>query len=291
MNRHTVRKPLLPFGAALAALVLAGCGGPGMATPTAIPASVVRPDQPTPAFSTAQPLFRLDEETPVPVFAATVAPQATPTSGNLLSRAELLGAFLMAQPPSAMGIATGGTTILAEQGGGAVIATVPPGGTVTVTGRSANGQWLAVFLEDASAGWVPADSLRLFGADDLMVVESAFSPAPVATLIAEARLPVGTPMAVLIESGVLDATPEPVAIDSGAALLGSVVSEGRLNLRAAPSAGSAQVISLDSGASVIVLGQNRAGDWLRVRTPSGDGWLATSFVQVEGDTAALPVLE
>lgn len=276
--------------ALLAAFVLAACGGPGAAEPTAIPAGVVRPEQPTPAFSTAEPRFRLEDVTAEPRFVATPAPRPTATPGELLSRAELLGAFLMAQPPSAMGIATGGATITSERGGGAVVAAVPAGGTLTVTGRSVDGQWLAVFLEDASAGWVPANALRLFGADDLTVVDEAFSPGPVATLIAEARLPVGTPVAAIIEARSRQAQPASAADEDGT-VTGTVISEGRLNLRSLPTAEGEAIAALESGAAVAVLGRTQAGDWLRVRTPAGEGWVNAAFVQVAGESSALPVME
>jgi len=79
----------------LALWLLAGCGGPGVATATAIPADIVRPDQPTPAYSTAQPRYRIDESTPVPLFAVTLPAQAEDAPPSSESRMDLVTAMLM----------------------------------------------------------------------------------------------------------------------------------------------------------------------------------------------------
>ena len=113
-----------------------------------------------------------------------------------------------------MGIATGGTTVVDEPGG-SVLATVPAGSTLTVTGRSADGDFLAVYDDSGIYGWVAAGSLKLFGAEDLTVVEGAISPAPVVTLMAEAMQPLETSaiddaiQAMMQATPVIVATPQP----------------------------------------------------------------------------------
>jgi len=293
----------------LLALLLAGCGGPGAPEPTAIPADVARPAQSTPVFSTAEPLFRLSTETPAVILvtptvaAAAEELSALPQSGP--GRGELLAALLMNQPPSAMGIAVGGATLL-DAPGGAPVTSVPGAATLTVTGRSADGNWLAVFTEEAITGWVPAGSLVLYGADDLTTVTEAFSPAPVATMIAEAMRPVATPMSAYFAA--LTATPPAASLElptatpmpasgaealsnPGTPLLGTVASTGNLNLRAVPSTDGRVVASLPAQSALVVLGRTQAGDWLRVRTPAGDGWVLASFVVLDGDPATLPVTQ
>ena len=69
--------------------------------------------------------------------------------------------YIKNQTPAAMGIASGGTAIYAEPGGRA-LATVPVGGVLTVTGKSADGDWYAVYNEDAVFGWAPAGQLRVY---------------------------------------------------------------------------------------------------------------------------------
>ena len=280
----------------LALWLLAGCGGPGVATATAIPADIVRPDQPTPAYSTAQPRYRIDESTPVPLFAVTLPAQAEDAPPPSESRMDLVTALLMDQPPSAMGIASGGVTVFSEPGG-AALTSVPPGLALTVTGRSRDGAWLAVYTNDAIVGWIPAGSVLLYGADDLTVVDKAFSPAPVATLLAQAMTPASTPI-----SQILDARRNPPvttpaaapALDTapaapGNATVGAIVTGGNTNLRAGPGADNRVLASLPPESQVIVLGRTEAGDWLQLRTPNGDGWVSAARVTLPGAVDALPV--
>ena len=178
-----------PFAALAIALLLtlAACGGPP-ASPTAIPADVARPQQPTPVFADATPVpaaATLTPDTSGGDVADDAADSATPAP-----RLDLItGLLATPRPPTALGIATGGATLL-DAPGGAAVQSLPAGTTVTVTGRSADGNYLAAYTEAAVAGWVAAGNLRLFGADDLTVVERAEGPGPIATLIAEAMEPV-----------------------------------------------------------------------------------------------------
>ncbi len=186
-KQHAISSSLTHLIALAIALLLTACGGPP-ASPTAIPADVARPEQPTPVFADA---------TLVPA-AATLTPDASggavagdaADSATAAPRLDLItGLLATPRPPTALGIATGGATLL-DAPGGAALQSLPAGTTVTVTGRSANGNYLAAYTGTAVAGWVAAGNLRLFGADDLTVVERAEGPGPIATLIAEAMEPV-----------------------------------------------------------------------------------------------------
>jgi uncharacterized protein YraI len=209
---------------------------------------------------------------------------------------DLVTALLMDQPPSAMGIASGGVTVYSEPGG-AALTSVPPGLALTVTGRSRDGAWLAVYTNDAVVGWIPAGSVLLYGADDLTIVDKAFSPAPVATLLAQAMTPANTPISQILDNRRNQpvATPvAPTAIDAAAvspgnATVGAVVADGNTNLRAGPGAESRVLASLPPEAQVIVLGRTEAADWLQVRTPNGDGWVSAARVALPGPVDALPV--
>lgn len=317
---------MLQLGAAVVALgLLAGCAN-AQAEPTAIPASIVRPEQPTPSYAGTLPQFRLAEATRAPVFvptrdanaAATIAAQQV--SGP--SRRSLLQALLMNQPPSATGIAPGGATILDAPGGSAV-GSVPGAGTVTVTGRSADGRWLAIYTDDGIAGWVSAGALVLYGDDDLTTVDSAFSPGPVSTLIAEAMQPVSTPLADMMallptmeansaarataiavggrSAYLAPGTPEPPAPrttdEPGAApdvqdvQIGTVNTTGNLNLRDRPATTATIVASLPPQSQLIVLGRTEQSDWLRVRAPGGDGWVDARFIDLLSAVDGLPVVE
>lgn len=275
----------------LVALLTGACGGPNLVKPTAVPADAVRPDQPTPVFSNKAPQYQLKASaSPVMVTPASIENlEPIPTVDRLANL------FLMPQPPTALGIASGGATLVDAPNGRQVVATIPAGSSVTVTGKSGDGRWLAVFADDMSSGWVSAGSLRLFGADDLIVVDRALAPLPVATMLAEAMQPV----AVLDEAM---ATPAPTSSASetsveasvetlaDGAVTGLVVSTSRLNIRSTPASDAPLVGKLEPQSSVNILGRTEAGDWLRVQGASGDGWVAAQFVKIAGSLAALPVL-
>ena len=293
MNKRTIF-PLL----ALAALgLLSGCGGPAQATPTAIPASVVRPVQPTPVYANDAAVFSL--------FTPEASPQfvPTPAADNSAGVEDLSGAAARAaiqltvrnQTPSAVAIAPGGAAIYAERGGRAV-ASVPVGGVLTVTGKSADGAWYAVYNDEAAYGWTPAGQLRVYGGEDLVVVEEAPDPAPIATLLAQAAQPVNvlddlmaqmdataTQAALqptITPAGTVAEAASPAAV--GSAETGMVSSEGRLNLRAAPDVNAAIVRKLDSGTAVTILARSADNAWLQVQLADGvTGWAAAEFVTAQ----------
>ena len=185
------------------ALFMAACGRERAGEPTALPPDVARPQQPTPVFDNSARTFQL---TPPPTISVnlthtdtdeelTQLQSATESTSGGSGQSPFAG-LMVAQPPTALGIVVGQTPLRTEPGG-VSIETLFAGETVTVTGRSSDGRYLAIFTAAGGAGWVAAPSLTLYGADDLTVVEQAIGPGPVVTIIAEAMLPV--------ESSVLDA--------------------------------------------------------------------------------------
>lgn len=189
MNKGSFRRP---FGPALLlfALLLAACGGPGLAAPTAIPASVNVPEQPAPiyrgdamrftAVTPAPPVFLADAVSPVDV--ATGLNAAQPLQRPAVN-------LPYAQTPSAVGVVRGGAALL-QTPSGARVGVLPAGAAVTVTGKSADGRAYAVFDHEGAVGWLAADAVTLFGGDDLLVVDDAAGPGPVATLMADALRPI-----------------------------------------------------------------------------------------------------
>ncbi len=179
-------------GALLALTVLLGaCGGAAQGTPTPIPAEVVRPVQPTPVYPARSDVFTLATPSAPPII---ITPTPEPPSAAALSALESGPAgwtalLAIEQPPSAIGIATGGATIY-ETPGGRVLKSIPATSVLNVTGVSEDGRWLSVYDDAAIFGWTPAGQLLLYGADDLTVVENAVDPAVVATLIADVMQPV-----------------------------------------------------------------------------------------------------
>ncbi len=264
-----------------------------METATPIPASVVRAPQQTPSFPESADVF--SNATPqAAVFAEPLRaaePTSAPQTPAALSRA-LLRAAVSAQTPSAMGLAPGGSAIY-DQPGGRVLGNIPAAGVVTVTGISADSQWYAVYDEAAVFGWTPVSQLRIFGGDDLIVVDVAPDPGPVATLIAQAREPMTVLDALMVEMATRTAapavsrtgatvaslaTPTPApALTAGANAI--VVSETRLNLRTAPATTAAIAGKLSPGAVVTVLGRDETGDWVQVETAAGAGWVAAEYLR------------
>lgn len=187
-------------------LALTGCNRAAPATPTAIPANVVRPVQPTPAYTVQADVFTLATPQHPPVL---ITPTPTPALDALSTirqgPAGWRALLAIEQPPSAIGIATAGAVIY-DRPDGRILKRIPPTGVLNVTGISEDGRWLSVYDDDAIFGWTPAGQLSLFGAEDLTVVDKAVDPGVVATLIAEAMEPVRVLDDLM---ATLEATPKP----------------------------------------------------------------------------------
>lgn len=182
----------LSIGGLLILLLLGACsGGAPQGTPTPIPASIVRPVQPTPVYPARADLFTLatPSNTPIILSPTPEAPSAAALSEVEAGPVGWQALLAIEQPPSAIGIATGGATIYATPGGRA-LKSLPAASVLNVTGVSPDGRWLSVYDETAVYGWTPAGQLVLFGADDLTTVATAVDPAVVATLIADVMQPV-----------------------------------------------------------------------------------------------------
>lgn len=177
--------------AMIIAATISACGPTAQGTPTAISADVVRPVQPTPAYPPRADVFTLATPKAAPIF---IQPTLEPASAAVLSAldsgpADWTALLAIEQPPSAIGIATGGATIYDEPGG-RMIKSVPATSVLYVTGLSEDRRWLSVYDESAIYGWTPVGQLLLYGADDLIVVQKAINPGVVATLIADVMQPI-----------------------------------------------------------------------------------------------------
>jgi hypothetical protein len=315
LNLHLpARQPLLTLASLVAVLFsLAGCGGPQQAQATAIPASVVRPVQPAPQYPGGSDVFSVLTPGATAQFVPTAAAEAAVPVASEANRQQLaaIKLFIENQTPSAVGIAPGGTAIYAERGG-RTLASVPVGGVLTVTGKSADSAWYSVYNEDAVFGWVPAGQLRVYGGEDLIVVELAPDPAPVATLLAQAAQPVrvlddlmaqfdatatqaalqptAAPALTPVGAGATDvpevlSTPAAynleTATPAGRSSTGVVTSEARLNVRTQPDTAASIVRKLDPGASVTVVERNSDGTWLRIQLDDGPvGWVSAEFISL-----------
>ncbi len=176
----------IAFVLALGLLLAAGCAAAIPPTPTALPASVARPAQPAPVFAGSARDFTLGATPPSSPTLPPSPPQTPPAAPE--AAAPHPAALLIEQTPSALGIVRSSAPLLAQPGG-TLVETLPLGATVTVTGRSADGVWLAAYTAAGRPGWLAAADVTLFGGDDLITVQSAAGPGPIATLLAEAMLP------------------------------------------------------------------------------------------------------
>lgn len=170
---------------------VAACAGE-QATPTPIPASAVRPEQPAPVYA-ASMAFTL--ATPVAALptVAIIPPDATPAiAATSLPSLSMLDLTAFQPPPTGMGIVRVGTSLVATPGGVTVVQ-LPAGAVVTLTGKSADGGWVAAYTEEGGSGWLAVNRLTLFGAETLTVVSEAVGPGLAATLVAEAMAPMTMP--------------------------------------------------------------------------------------------------
>lgn len=127
-----------------------------------------------------------------PTVAAALDAEETPVAPPLL-------AALPLPPLTGMGIVRGGAAILAQPNG-AVQQQLPAGAVVTITGKSADGAWLAAYDDQGTSGWVAAQQLVLLGTETLTVVTTATGPGLAATLVAQSMVPVAMPTIVLTET-------------------------------------------------------------------------------------------
>ncbi len=307
----------------------AACGGPpSAAQPTALPPGErvdqatpipIVPTQATATTETPTPDVTSTESDTVQALLATqIASSSEPTATPIATQASAAAesavrraiADMPLTNPTSLGIVGGAGIGFYSAPGGGFILDLPAGTTLTVTGRSADGNWYAAYLEDGRAGWVNIGAVQIFGdPGELEIVNESFSPAIVATLIAEAQRPV-TPIAtrapitpVVPPTTIGDAATSapttadaptsvaPAAVAAVETLTGpsvTVIVEGA-NVRAGPGTDFAIVGALTQGAQAAVLGRNDAADWLRIQTPQGEGWIFTTLVEVSVPVGDLPI--
>jgi uncharacterized protein YraI len=253
-------------------LLVNGCGGPGAATATALPPDVARPSQPTPDFDNPAADFRL---TPV-AMPTWAAPAVAATPVPLPARPTVVAP--LEQTPTALGIAIV-PLVLAASPNGPSITELPVGTTLTITGRSADGAWLAGYTSAGVAGWVPTSAVTLFGGADLTIVERAVPPAAVATLIATAMLPVTLPEGVAAADAPADRPTGTVLPAEGVALLQS------------PQPAATEVGRIAAGQRVQIIGRSADGSWLVVMAGSALGWTPLDAIGLDNSTTALPVIQ
>ena len=279
--------------------------------PTPLPPGT-RVVQPTPDFSApAQPDTAPETAAQVGASLSTrIARQRTQTAPTATDNPASTQSLLSDHPslavfsrPTALGILSGGGLLYSAPGGGALV-TLQVGATLTITGRSADRAWFAVYLADGIAGWVPAAQVRVFGdANQLEIVQESLGPAIVATLIAEAskpQVPISTVVVRLTATTTASTTtgaaspqttPEPPAADpeiTGPTI--TIIVEGA-NLRTGPGTDFPVVGGLYQDEKAPLLGRNQSGDWLQVQLPETTAWIFAPLVQTSIPIAELPAID
>lgn len=321
--------PLFAMRYSLFALLflLAACGGASIgATPTALPAGE-RVIQPTPVFdgatptpissassgnatqpTAAQPVADIQAQlaTRLAESRAAETPSPIPTNRALAELRSAASASILNRP-TALGIVAGGANLLSAPNG-AGIGFLPAGATVTITGRSADGNWYAVYLADSSAGWIGVGQVRVFGdVAELEPVGESIGPAIVATMLAEASRPLGPieipPTRTPVPTSAPAASAAPVveaAAPADATQAGNsedasgpqalVIAEG-VNVRAGPGVDFPIVGAYAQNDRLTMLARNEAGDWVEVTLPVGSGWVYAPLLQPDSPVADLPISE
>lgn len=286
---------------ALLALLLAACGrAPGRGTPTPLPPGP-RQEQPTPEFQGGNaPESGLERP-------ADADNTNGSTNGSDADRAAALKAQLAtqiaqtraqqnsdpAQPGlrAALGIVSQSGTGLWNEPGGNRLRELLLGESLTVTGRSADGRWLAGYTDRNEAGWVAVTDVRIFGGSlqELAVVSQSALPeggespgtgGPTGPDVATAPPPAESP-----------AQPNAPIAPAPPGNAGTVAVPG-INIRAGPDISYPIVATAESGESFPILARNEVGDWLQLDVPAapqGFGWAFAPLLQTSVDIAGLGV--
>ena len=149
------------------------------------------------------------------------------------------------------------------------------GDVVTITGRSADSQWLQIRLADTSEAWVFAQSI------DISSTPVA-TPAPVTPITTTAPLTSTSALTTNVPSAGTTATGETVSA--------SVSSISGANARLTPdrNADSFRIIPYDT--VLAVSGRSANNEWLQVEYENQPVWVLVSAVSLSADLATLQVV-
>lgn len=213
-------------------------------SPTAQPTRI--PPTPIPPSSTPFP-------TPLPQF-----PTATlPVAADVNSSDAALPTIASAQSNMVGSLSAPATSALLYNGPqGATIAEAVDQTPVTLLGRSDDGQWIEIRLQDGTVAWVRAANVDS---------EVSMSNLPITGYV-----PLETP------------TPSPDAIVKASA--------AGLRLRTQPNTESNVLTNMDAGDALVIIGRSGNSEWLQVIAPNRQrGWTMSQFLDINVDVLRLPV--
>ncbi len=274
-------------------------------TPTPVPPTATPvPPTPTPVPPTATPV----PPTPTPV-PPTPTPAATAVSGVTRPRTDSSAPALS----DVVGVVGIDGADLLDAPAGNVVKALSVGTAITLVARDEAGQWLRTRLSDGSMGWVTADSIVAFNTTRLPVVDGEAVAAPAAESSAETVTTAPTPTAPARTGALVPAAPTfaPAAAPAAAPVvaesavrpapaangrpLGTVLlTGGRLNLRADPSADSLIVAKGQPREQFVLLGRDATGAWVQLELPATEGgsaWASASYIESSVPVDQLPVID
>lgn len=206
----------------------------------------VAPPSPIPPTSTPLP-------TPLPQFATVTVPAGEANRAVLPT----LPTSTPLQGSIKGSLSSQGATIFLYNGPqGATKDEANDAAPITILGRSDDGQWIEIRLDDSTEGWVRAANVNS---------DVSMSGLPITGYV-----PQDTP------------TPSPDAIvrDDAAGL----------RLRTQPNTESSVLTNMDAGAVLTVIGRSSDSEWLQVIAPNRQrGWAMARFMEVYVDVLRLPV--
>lgn len=203
--------------------------------------------------------------------------------------------------PIARGWLSTGTTLAVVRAGGAsllddagrVVLDLPMGVALKVSGRTPDNRWLYGATRDGTAGWISADSVLIFGVDNVSEREGFAGPAPAGAAApgVQATETAGRGGANAAAAETVGAAPQG---DKATPRLQAIVHSGskRLNVRSGPGTSYPVAASIPSGAPLTASARNSAADWIRVdgaTLPGGSGWVSARYLDLEGSAQDLPV--
>lgn len=279
--------------------VLIACGGSGLASPTPIPADVVRPVQNAPTFPEQVAIPVAPTLTPTPTAIPNAldsgsgqempsptpppAQEAAPIESDAVAPAP---AALNVQRVEALGIVGGYGVSILDLPGGAAIQTLSAGSIINVIGSSEDGAWLAAYTNDRVAGWVAASRVNLYGAEGLAVVNESMTQADaVASEPTATMTPTATPTPEPTATPTSTPTPEPTATPT----LTATPSSATVAATTPPSARQVEAIGIVGGSGAALLDTPRgtalqtlaAGTIVNVTGRSEDGAWVTVYTNAK----------
>lgn len=195
-----------------------------------------------------------------------------------------------------------GATFLPD--GSALPVRLEAGALLLVKGRSQDALLLYVQTETRQRGWIATDALLVVNVTSLSVIAEGTAPVSAVTpstatlaltdtLATPLSLTAPVTLTALVSPTAALPTllPTPSAGDATVTAL-VTVQNGRLNLRSGPGTAYPVVDKAAPNSQWLVTGRNASSEWLQLQPLTGGGalWGVTTYLQVSGDPAVLPVI-